>query len=171
MTTTMTQDTTLLCPAMAAGLRPQWGHMMTMIDHRQFVMYGGQAINGGTTGGPAPRLLVDLYLHNLGAGSWMCPINCNGMAWVWHTANFLLEKHLLLCFRGEVLYKVTGRFTKTYQVMVLDTKSEFCVHIRCQLALTSIVFLLPPFRLHRGAFDLIPLPPISDNNVVVFTHR
>ncbi len=105
---------------------PRWGHTMTMIDHRRFVVYGGQTIDRGDE---MPRTLADLYLHDLEDGSWTRPINCDGVARTWHTANFLPERRLLLCFGGEVLDEATGKLTTTDQVMVLDTESKFCVYV------------------------------------------
>ena len=109
----------------AAAPCPRWGHTMTMIDHRRFVVYGGQTIDKGT-GEEGPRPLADLHVHDLEDGSWTRPINCDGIARTWHTANFLPERRLLLCFGGEVLDGSTGRLTTTDQVMVLDTESELC---------------------------------------------
>lgn len=96
---------------------PRWGQTMTMIDHRRFIVYGGQTINDGE-----PRPLADLFVYDLMDGTWTRPINCDGVARTWHTANFLPERQLLLCFGGEVLNETTGKLTTTDQVMVLDTE-------------------------------------------------
>jgi hypothetical protein len=141
--------------------RPRWGHTMTMIDHRRFVVYGGQAIDGGAA---SPRPLADLHVHDLGDGSWTRPINCDGVARAWHTANFLPDRRLLLCFGGEVLDGATGRLTATDQVMVLDTESEqLCVRIlfRSVWYYGLYFFFLPPPLFVRIAArsSSIPSPP------------
>lgn len=122
---------------------PRWGHTMTMIDHRRFVVYGGQTIDKGTGEGPSP--LADLHVHDLEDGSWTRPINCDGIARTWHTANFLPERRLLLCFGGEVLDGSTGRLTTTDQVMVLDTESELYVCIFFYFDSIDLSFRFPHF--------------------------
>jgi len=94
---------------------PRWGQTMTMIDHKRFIVYGGQTIEKG-----AARPLSDLFVYDLMEHRWTRPVNCDGIARTWHTANFLPDRHLLLCFGGEVLNEKTGRLTATDQVMVLD---------------------------------------------------
>ena len=124
----------------AAAPCPRWGHTMTMIDHRRFVVYGGQTIDKGT--GEGGSFVADLHVHDLEDGSWTRPINCDGIARAWHTANFLPERRLLLCFGGEVLDGATGRLTATDQVMVLDTESGLCVYILFRFYRLSFFSLL-----------------------------
>jgi hypothetical protein len=101
---------------------PRWGQTMTMIDHRRFIIYGGQTIMEEQHGSSSTAVpLADLYVYDLMDGSWSRPINCDGVARTWHTANFLPERQLLLCFGGEVLNEASGKLTTTDQVMVLDT--------------------------------------------------
>ena len=110
--TTTTPSTVAPCP--------RWGQTMTMIDHRRFIIYGGQTImeqHGSSSAAP----LADLFVYDLMDGSWSRPINCDGVARTWHTANFLPERQLLLCFGGEVMNEASGKLTTTDQVMVLDT--------------------------------------------------
>ena len=140
---------------------PRWGHTMTMIDHRRFVVYGGQTIDKGTGEGPSP--LADLHVHDLEDGSWTRPINCDGIARTWHTANFLPERRLLLCFGGEVLDGSTGRLTTTDQVMVLDTESE--LYVEC------IFFLFRFYRPFVSFSSLFIRILGADSNVVVSAHR
>lgn len=116
---------------------PRWGHTMTMIDHRRFVVYGGQTIDRGDE---MPRTIADLYVHDLEDGSWSRPINCDGVARTWHTANFLPERRLLICFGGEVLDDATGKLTTTDQVMVLDTESELCACV--SISTTSFILIV-----------------------------
>lgn len=97
----------------------RWGQTMTMIDHRRLIVYGGQTIEKG-----AAKPLADLFVYDMMDGEWSQPINCDGVARTWHTANFLPERQLLLCFGGEVLDKTTGKLLTTDQVMVLDTESK-----------------------------------------------
>lgn len=94
---------------------PRWGHTMTMIDHKRFIVYGGQTIEKD-----AAKPLSDLFVYDLMEHTWTRPANCDGIARTWHTADFLPEQQLLLCFGGEVLNETTGRLTTTDQVMVLD---------------------------------------------------
>ena len=145
----------------AAAPCPRWGHTMTMIDHRRFVVYGGQTIDKGTGEGPSP--LADLHVHDLEDGSWTRPINCDGIARTWHTANFLPERRLLLCFGGEVLDGSTGRLTTTDQVMVLDTESE--LYVEC------IFFLFRFYRPFVSFSSLFIRILGADSNVVVSAHR
>lgn len=98
---------------------PRWGQTMTMIDQSKFVVYGGQTIHQGEA-----KPLSDLFVYDLMDGKWSRPMNCDGVARTWHTANFLPERQLLLCFGGEVLNEKSGRLSATDQVMVLDTESE-----------------------------------------------
>lgn len=97
---------------------PRWGQSMTMIDHRRLVVYGGQTVDPvSQTAMP----LADLFVYDLLNHTWTKPINCDGVARTWHTANFLPEKQLLLCFGGDVVDE-KGKTTTTDQVMVLDTE-------------------------------------------------
>ena len=139
--------------AAAAAPCPRWGHTMTMIDHRRFVVYGGQTIDKGT-GEEGPRPLADLHVHDLEDGSWTRPINCDGIARTWHTANFLPERRLLLCFGGEVLDGSTGRLITTDQVMVLDTESELCTY----MYMLYFDLFISAYWAHS---DLNPLPHFS----------
>jgi len=95
----------------------RWGQSMTMIDNTRFIVYGGQTIENDGEAKP----LEDLFVYNLEDGSWTRPMNCNGVARTWHTANFLPERQLLLCFGGEKLND-TGKLVTTEEVMVLDTE-------------------------------------------------
>lgn len=97
----------------------RWGQTMTMIDHRRLIVYGGQTIEKD-----AAKPLADLFVYDMMDGEWSQPINCDGVARTWHTANFLPDRQLLLCFGGEVLDKTTGKLLTTDQVMVLDTESK-----------------------------------------------
>eukprot|EP00579_Thalassiosira_antarctica_P016512 CAMPEP_0201933644 /NCGR_PEP_ID=MMETSP0903-20130614/32005_1 /ASSEMBLY_ACC=CAM_ASM_000552 /TAXON_ID=420261 /ORGANISM="Thalassiosira antarctica, Strain CCMP982" /LENGTH=625 /DNA_ID=CAMNT_0048473641 /DNA_START=30 /DNA_END=1907 /DNA_ORIENTATION=+ len=94
---------------------PRWGQTMTMIDHKRFIVYGGQTIEKDTA-----KPLADLFVYDLMEHTWTKPVNCDGIARTWHTANFLPDRQLLLCFGGEVLSEKTGKLTTTDQVMVLD---------------------------------------------------
>lgn len=94
---------------------PRWGQTMTMIDHKRFIVYGGQTIEKDEA-----KPLADLFVYDLMEGSWTRPINCDGIARTWHSANFIPERQLLLCFGGEILNEKTGKLTETEQVMVLD---------------------------------------------------
>lgn len=120
---------------------PRWGQTMTMIDHKRFIVYGGQTIANGEA-----KPLSDLFVFDMSEGKWTKPINCDGIARTWHTANFLPERQLLLCFGGEVMNEKTGKLTTTDQVMVLDTESKF-VHLlslyEASTALTDL-FLYDP---------------------------
>lgn len=98
----------------------RWGQTMTMIDHRRLIVYGGQTIEKGSA-----KPLADLFVYDMSDGEWTQPINCDGIARTWHTANFLPDRQLLLCFGGEVLDETTGKLVTTDQVMVLDTESEY----------------------------------------------
>lgn len=98
--------------------RPRWGQSMTMIDHRRLVVYGGQTVDpSAQTAMP----LSDCHVYDLMDHTWVKPVNCEGVARTWHTANFLPEKQLLLCFGGDVVDD-KGKTTTTDQVMVLDTE-------------------------------------------------
>jgi len=94
---------------------PRWGHTMNMIDNKRFIIYGGQMIEKGSA-----KPLSDLFIYDLMDHKWTQPINCDGVARTWHTANFLPERQLLLVFGGDVISKKTGKLTMTDQVMVLD---------------------------------------------------
>ncbi|KAL7513119.1 hypothetical protein ACHAXN_010177 [Cyclotella atomus] len=96
----------------------RWGQSMTMIDHRRLVVYGGQTVDPVSQ---TPMPLADLFVYDLFDHTWTKPINCDGVARTWHTANFLPEKQLLLCFGGDVVDE-KGKTTTTDQVMVLDTE-------------------------------------------------
>ena len=96
----------------------RWGQSMTMIDHRRLVVYGGQTIDPVAQ---TAKPLADLFVYDLMDKEWMKPINCEGVARTWHSANFLPDKQLLLCFGGDVVDD-KGRTTTTDQVMVLDTE-------------------------------------------------
>lgn len=102
-------------PVQGTAPCPRWGQTMTMIDHKRFIVYGGQTIENDTA-----KPLADMFVYDLMEGSWTQPINCDGIARTWHTANFLPERQLLLCFGGEILNENTGKLTTTDQVMVLD---------------------------------------------------
>ena len=97
---------------------PRWGQSMTMIDHRRLVVYGGQTIDSATQ---TAMPLADLFVYDLMDHTWTKPINCEGVARTWHSANFLPDKQLLLCFGGDVVDD-KGKTTTTDQVMVLDTE-------------------------------------------------
>ncbi|KAL9186967.1 hypothetical protein ACHAXT_010687 [Thalassiosira profunda] len=103
-------------PAPASAPCPRWGNTMTMIDHNRFIVYGGQTIDKDETARP----LADLFVYDLAKREWSKPFNCDGVARTWHTANFLPERQLLLCFGGEVLNEKTGKLTTTDQIAVLD---------------------------------------------------
>ena len=49
-------------------------------------------------------------------------MNCDGVARTWHSANFLPERQLLLCFGGEKLDVKNDKLVTTDEVMVLDTE-------------------------------------------------
>ena len=94
---------------------PRWGHTMNMIDNKRFIIYGGQMIEKGSA-----KPLSDLFIYDLMDHKWTQPINCDGVARTWHTADFLPERQLLLVFGGDVISEKTGKLTTTDQVMVLD---------------------------------------------------
>lgn len=95
----------------------RWGQTMTMIDHRRLVVYGGQTMTGSS-----PETLSDLYIYDILDKTWSKPINCDGVARTWHSANFLPERQLLLCFGGEILDQKKGKMVTTDQVSVLDSE-------------------------------------------------
>ncbi|KAL7543334.1 hypothetical protein ACHAXR_012657 [Thalassiosira sp. AJA248-18] len=94
---------------------PRWGQSMTMIDNNRFIIYGGQTMENDSA-----KPLADLFVYDLLQHKWTKPFNCDGVARTWHSANFLPERQLLLCFGGEVLDEKTGKLTTTNQTMVLD---------------------------------------------------
>ncbi|KAL7548546.1 hypothetical protein ACHAWF_011837 [Thalassiosira exigua] len=95
---------------------PRWGQTMTMIDNSRFIVYGGQTVDSDSV-----KALSDLYVYDLLEHKWTKPIlNSDDSARTWHTANFLPERRLLLCFGGEVLDEKTGLIA-TDKVMALDT--------------------------------------------------
>ncbi|KAL7522495.1 hypothetical protein ACHAWX_007181 [Stephanocyclus meneghinianus] len=98
---------------------PRWGQSMTMIDHRRLVIYGGQTVDPSTQ---TAKPLADLFVYDLLEHEWTKPMNCEGVARTWHTATFLPDKQLLLCFGGDVVDEKTGKTTTTEEVMVLDTE-------------------------------------------------
>lgn len=95
---------------------PRWGQTMTMIDHRRFIVYGGQTIDQDEA-----KPLADLFVYDLLDNTWTQPMNCDGVARTWHSANFLPDRQLLLCFGGEKLND-SGKLVTTDEVMVLDTE-------------------------------------------------
>lgn len=103
----------------AAAPCPRWGQTMTMIDNRRLIVYGGQTVQKEVA-----KPLKDLFVYDMMDGTWTKPINCDGVARTWHTADFLPDRQLLLCFGGEVLDETTGKLMTTDQVMVLDTESK-----------------------------------------------
>eukprot|EP00804_Cyclotella_cryptica_P010864 CCRYP_008793-RA/>CCRYP_008793-RA protein AED:0.00 eAED:0.00 QI:1125/-1/1/1/-1/1/1/198/434 len=98
---------------------PRWGQSMTMIDHKRLVVYGGQTFDQATQ---TAKPLADLFVYDLFEHEWVKPMNCEGVARTWHTATFLPDKQLLLCFGGDVVDEKTGKTTTTEEVMVLDTE-------------------------------------------------
>jgi hypothetical protein len=96
---------------------PRWGQTMTMITDTKFIVYGGQTIDPVDD---SAKPLSDLFLYDLLENKWSKPINCEGVARTWHTANFLPKRQLLLCFGGDVEDEKTGKMVSTDQVMVLD---------------------------------------------------
>lgn len=98
---------------------PRWGQTMTMITDTKFIVYGGQTFDPTEN---SAKPLSDLFVYDLLENNWSKPINCDGVARTWHTANFLPQRQLLLCFGGDVEDEKTGKMTSTDQVMVLDTE-------------------------------------------------
>lgn len=96
---------------------PRWGQTMTMITGTKFIVYGGQTFNPTDD---SAKPLSDLFVYDLVKNKWSKPINCDGVARAWHTANFLPQRQLLLCFGGDVEDEKTGKMSSTDQVMVLD---------------------------------------------------
>ncbi|KAL7498725.1 hypothetical protein ACHAWT_008084 [Skeletonema menzelii] len=96
---------------------PRWGQTMTMITDTKFIVYGGQTFDPADD---SAKPLSDLFVYCLLENKWSKPINCDGVARTWHTANFLPQRQLLLCFGGDVEDEKTGKMTSTDQVMVLD---------------------------------------------------
>ena len=96
---------------------PRWGQTMTMITDTKFIVYGGQTFDATDD---SAKPLSDLFVYDLLENKWSKPINCDGVARTWHTANFLPQRQLLLCFGGDVEDEKTGKMTSTDQVMVLD---------------------------------------------------
>ena len=47
---------------------PRWGQTMTMIDHKRFIVYGGQTIDKDTA-----KPLSDLFVYDLMEGTWTKP--------------------------------------------------------------------------------------------------
>lgn len=47
---------------------PRWGHTLTMIDHKRFIVYGGQTIDKDTA-----KPLSDLFVYDLMEGTWTKP--------------------------------------------------------------------------------------------------
>lgn len=91
---------------------PRWGHSATVIDGDRLLIYGGQSESG---------TLKDLLVYSLNDDKWTKPVNCEGLPRQWHTATYLPERQLLICFGGEAPNK-KGKITTTDQVMVLDTE-------------------------------------------------
>lgn len=110
-----TSDVSKMPAQVTSAPCPRWGHTMNMIDHKRFIVYGGQSI-----GQDSAKPLSDLFVYDLMDHKWTQPINCKGVARTWHTANFLPERQLLLCFGGDILCEKTGKLISTDQVMVLD---------------------------------------------------
>jgi len=98
---------------------PRWGQTMTMITDTKFIVYGGQTFDPIDD---SAKPLSDLFVYDLLDNNWSKPINCDGVARTWHTANFLPQRQLLLCFGGDIEDEKTGKMTSTDQVMVLDTE-------------------------------------------------
>ena len=98
---------------------PRWGQTMTMITDTKFIIYGGQTFDPNDD---SAKPLSDLFVYDLLESKWSQPINCDGVARTWHTANFLPQRQLLLCFGGDVKDEKMGKMTSTDQVMVLDTE-------------------------------------------------
>mmetsp|Transcript_11244 Transcript_11244/g.19214 ORF Transcript_11244/g.19214 Transcript_11244/m.19214 type:complete len:575 (+) Transcript_11244:78-1802(+) len=96
---------------------PRWGQTMTMITDTKFIVYGGQTFDPTDD---SAKPLSDLFVYDLLENKWSKPINCDGVARTWHTANFLPQRQLLLCFGGDVEDEKTGKMSSTDQVMVLD---------------------------------------------------
>ena len=96
---------------------PRWGQTMTMITDTKFIVYGGQTFDPADD---SAKPLSDLFVFDLLENKWSKPINCEGVARTWHTANFLPQRQLLLCFGGDVEDDKTGKMSSTDQVMVLD---------------------------------------------------
>ena len=96
---------------------PRWGQTMTMITDTKFIVYGGQTFDPIDD---SAKPLSDLFVYDLLENKWSKPINCDGVARTWHTANFLPQRQLLLCFGGDVEDEKTGKMSSTDQVMVLD---------------------------------------------------
>lgn len=112
------KDDIIITPIGSMVPCPRWGQSMTMIDHRRLVVYGGQTVDPATQ---TAMPLADLFVYDLLDHVWSKPINCDGVARTWHSANFLPDKQLLLCFGGDVVDD-KGKTTTTDQVMVLDTE-------------------------------------------------
>ena len=134
----------------------RWGQTMTMIDHRRLIVYGGQTIEKNTA-----KPLADLFVYDMMDGTWTQPIHCDGVARTWHTANFLPERQLLLCFGGEVLDETTGKLLTTDQVMVLDTDSKYSNHY-CLIMFNAMIVSL--FSLSSSSSSLTVMlwyPPVG----------
>lgn len=111
--TTKAKDSTKNKKEVAPSSR--WGQTMTMITDTKLIVYGGQTLVDDSA-----KPLSDLFVYDLLENIWAKPINCDGVARTWHTANFLPQRQLLLCFGGDVEDEKTGKMSSTDQVMVLD---------------------------------------------------
>ncbi|CAB9502926.1 Host cell factor 1 [Seminavis robusta] len=104
----------------------RWGHTMTMIDHNRILVYGGQAYQTDKDKEIVAVTKSDVHVFSLDSKSWFKPqmSSESSMPRQWHSATFLPERDLLVCFGGEVMNPKTGRLT-TFEknaLMCLDTE-------------------------------------------------
>jgi Galactose oxidase, central domain len=133
----------------------RWGHTMTMVDHNRLLAYGGQTFRASEKEGVVPTTLSDVHVFEVSKKSWFTPLQSSDTErhWPrqWHSATFVPERQLLICFGGEEMNPKTGRVTTSDKnnLMVLDTEillvgkfrffSLFCSVILCS-QFPSLIF-------------------------------
>ena len=82
----------------------------------------------GGGGDVIPTTMSDVHVFEIDKQTWFQPISCDDKArqWPrqWHSATFLPQRQLLICFGGETMNPKTGRVTTSDKnnLMVLDTE-------------------------------------------------
>jgi Galactose oxidase, central domain len=120
----------------------RWGHTMTMVDHNRLLVYGGQTFRESEKDGIVPATLSDVHVFEVSKKSWFTPLQSSDAErhWPrqWHSATFLPERQLLICFGGEAMNPKTGRVTTSDKnnLMVLDTE----ILLVCKILLVVFSF-------------------------------
>jgi hypothetical protein len=98
---------------------------MSMIGNNRLLVYGGQAFDPETK---LPTTCSDVHVFNVEKQKWVPVMTCDDKSrqWPrqWHTATFLPQRQLLICFGGETINPKTGRNTTPDKnnLMALDTE-------------------------------------------------